>query len=285
MRSDKKIFPIISIVISISLLFYIFYKSEIIWSGEKRNYYLIYYYISTITIIFSIITFYLSKKINSYLVIILISSIFTIYLFEFYLTILPKEKKDLNKKIKFYEQQTKKDFDTRSLFEIYEEYKNKYENTAIFVGPQYYPLSDIYSLSNISNSKTILCNENGYYSTYLSDRYGFNNPDVEWDANQIEYLLLGDSFTQGYCVNRGKEIASILCNLFKKPILNLGFGSNGPLIEYATLREYFKPNTKNIIWFYYEGNDISDLKGELTSPILTKHDRFKVYSRINFKTK
>ena len=93
MRSDKKIFPIISIVISISLLFYIFYKSEIIWSGEKRNYYLIYYYISTITIIFSIITFYLSKKINSYLVIILISSIFTIYLFEFYLTILPKEKK------------------------------------------------------------------------------------------------------------------------------------------------------------------------------------------------
>ena len=271
MRSDKKIFPIISIVISISLLFYIFYKSEIIWSGEKRNYYLIYYYISTITIIFSIITFYLSKKINSYLVIILISSIFTIYLFEFYLTILPKEKKDLNKKIKFYEQQTKKDFDTRSLFEIYEEYKNKYENTAIFVGPQYYPLSDIYSLSNISNSKTILCNENGYYSTYLSDRYGFNNPDVEWDANQIEYLLLGDSFTQGYCVNRGKEIASILRNLFKKPILNLGFGSNGPLIEYATLREYFKPNTKNIIWFYYEGNDISDLKGELTSPILTKY--------------
>ena len=156
-------------------------------------------------------------------------------------------------------------------FEIYEEYKNKYENTAIFVGPQYYPLSDIYSLSNISNSKTILCNENGYYSTYLSDRYGFNNPDVEWDANQIEYLLLGDSFTQGYCVNRGKEIASILRNLFKKPILNLGFGSNGPLIEYATLREYFKPNTKNIIWFYYEGNDISDLKGELTSPILTKY--------------
>ena len=271
MKSDKKIFPIISMVISIFLLFYVFYKSEIFWSGEKRNYYLIYYYISIITIIFSIVTFYLSKKINSYLFIILISSIFTIYLFEFYLTILPKEKKELNKKIKFYEQQTKKEFDTRSLFEIYKEYKNEYKKLAIFVGPRYYPLSNIHSLSNISNSKTILCNENGYYSTYSSDRYGFNNPDEEWDTNEIEYLLLGDSFTQGYCVNRGQEIASILRNLSKKSILNLGFGSNGPLTEYAALREYFKPNIKNIIWFYYEGNDIQDLKSELMSPILTKY--------------
>jgi hypothetical protein len=271
MKSDTKIFPIISMIISIFLLFYVFYKSEIFWNGEKRNYYLIYYYISIITIIFSIITFYLNKKITSYLIIILISSIFTIYLFEFYLTILPKEKKELNKKIKFYEQQTKKDFDTRSLFEIYREYKNEYKNTAIFVGPRYYPLSNIHSLSNISNSKTILCNENGYYSIYSSDRYGFNNPNEEWDANEIEYLLLGDSFTQGYCVNRGQEIASILRNLSKKSILNLGFGSNGPLTEYAALREYFKPNIKNILWFYYEGNDIQDLKSELLSPILTKY--------------
>ena len=86
----------------------------------------------------------MNKKITSYLIIILISSIFTIYLFEFYLTILPKEKKELNKKIQFYEQQTKKDFDTRSLFEIYREYKNKYKNTAIFIGPRYYPLSNIH---------------------------------------------------------------------------------------------------------------------------------------------
>ena len=52
----------------------------------------------------------------------------------------------------------------------------------------------ILPLSGISNSETIHCNENGYYSIYQSDRYGFNNPDEEWDKKEIEYLLVGDSF-------------------------------------------------------------------------------------------
>ena len=36
------------------------------------------------------------------------------------------------------------------------------------------------SLSGKSFSKTICCNENGYYMIIDSDRYGFNNPDYEW---------------------------------------------------------------------------------------------------------
>ena len=44
-------------------------------------------------------------------------------------------------------------------------------------------------LSGIANRKTIHCNENGYYSIYQSDRYGFNNPDKEWDQKDIEFLL------------------------------------------------------------------------------------------------
>ena len=47
----------------------------------------------------------------------------------------------------------------------------------------------IFPLSGISNSETIHCNENGYYSIYQSDRYGFNNPDKEWDSKVIEYLF------------------------------------------------------------------------------------------------
>ena len=42
-------------------------------------------------------------------------------------------------------------------------------------------------LSGVSNRKTILCNENGYYAIYQSDRYGFNNPDQEWDKQKIEF--------------------------------------------------------------------------------------------------
>ena len=51
--------------------------------------------------------------------------------------------------------------------------------------------NELLPLSGISHSKTIHCNENGYYSIYQSDRYGFNNPDKEWDEKNIEYLLIG----------------------------------------------------------------------------------------------
>ena len=52
---------------------------------------------------------------------------------------------------------------------------------------------------------------------------------------KIEYLLIGDSFALGNCVNRPYDIASILRNLTKKSVLTLGYNGNGPLIEYAIL--------------------------------------------------
>ena len=74
-----------------------------------------------------------------------------------------------------------------------------------------------------NNKKTIYCNENGYYSIYQSDRYGFNNPDEEWDNKETEYLIVGDSFTDGACVNRPNDIASVLRILSNKSVLNLGY--------------------------------------------------------------
>jgi len=54
-------------------------------------------------------------------------------------------------------------------------------------------------------------------------------------------------------------------------VLNLGQSSTGPLIQYATLREYLPPNIKNVLWLYYEGNDLSDLENELKNNILKKY--------------
>ena len=126
-------------------------------------------------------------------------------------------------------------------------------------------------MSAVSNSETIFCNENGYYSIYQSDRYGFNNPDNEWDKKKIEYLLVGDSFTHGACVNRPYDISSILRNLSNKSVLNLGYTGNGPLIEYATLREYLDTNVKKVLWIYYEGNDLVNLGSEKTNDILINY--------------
>ena len=81
----------------------------------------------------------------------------------------------------------------------------------------------------MSNVKTINCNENGHYSIYESDRYGFNNDDKIWDK-EIDYLVLGDSMVLGNCVNTNHIISSQLMDITQK-ILNLGMAGNGPLLN------------------------------------------------------
>ena len=127
--------------------------------------------------------------------------------------------------------------------------------------------------------KTIFCNENGYYSIYKSDRYGFNNPDNEWDQKSIEFLLIGDSFTHGACVNRPYDIGSMLRKISEKSVLNLAYTGNASLKEYATLKEYLGTNVKKILWFYYEGNDLVDLKNEMNSKILMNYLERSKYSQ------
>ena len=180
----------------------------------------------------------------------------------------------IKKKIKYYKNLKGVEFDKRSKMQIYRDLKKKDDKITLVVTPREYLIekkNKIIVLSGISNSKTIHCNESGYYSIYESDRYGFNNPDIEWDKINIEYLLVGDSFTHGACVNRPNDMASVLRNLSGKSTLNLGFGGNGPLLQYATLREYLINNVKNILWFYYEENDLSELNSELESDILTRY--------------
>jgi hypothetical protein len=222
-----------------------------------------------LSIVFFIICTYLKAKIQKYIIIILSSTIFTLYSFEGKL-IFDQKKKDVeNVKTKI----NNFNFDRRSRFEVYEDLKKTNLNITMSINPgNLLKLNelDFLSLAGISNTKTIHCNESGYYSIYQSDRYGFNNPDTEWDSKEIEYLLVGDSFTQGACVNRPDDIASVIRRYSKKNVLNLGQGGNGPLLEYATLKEYLTPNIKNVLWLYFE-NDLDNLIAELRNKILIKY--------------
>ena len=288
MNLSKKFFFSICLLISILLFFYTFYKSELYWHGTQRDYYLTYYLISGFLILFFVIIFYLSDIVKTYLIIALVSVVFVLYAFETYLVLqmLNKEKKQLNEKIELYKKQTGKEYDTRSKIEIFNDLNNKYKNVVTPVPPSFLinVNKNLLPLSGISNSKTINCNENGYYSIYQSDRYGFNNPDSEWNEPEIEYLLLGDSFAHGDCVNQPNDMGSVLRKLSKKPVINLAYKNNGTLIEYAVLREYLRPNVKNVLWIYYEGNDIFDLGRELKSEILIKYLKDLNFSQ-NLKSK
>ena len=219
------------------------------------------------------------KSFKTYFIIILCSVIFSFFSFTVYKISIEKRLYPYPKKvIEEYKKKTGKEFDNRPRFKVYEDFlKNKTKVTvsippeSFLINKNYKIENNIFPLSGISDTLTINCNENGYYSKYRSDRYGFNNPDEEWDKENIEYFLLGDSFVHGFCVNRPNDIASVLRKLSNKSVLNLGYGGNGPLIQYAVLKEYIKPNVKNIIWFYFEGNDINNLRNEFNSKILKEY--------------
>ena len=270
-----KKFSLIILSISFLIFIYTFYRSEIFWDGNNRSYYKIYYMISLILIFSSLITFFISNKIKQYLIIIFASLIVSLYIFQGYLILSPILKEQL------YKNQTGKKWDKRERFEIYNDLK-KIKNKITVKFYPYIFLDESASnlllpLSGLSNSQTIYCNENGYYSIYQSDRYGFNNPNTEWNEKEIEYLLVGDSYTHGACVNRPNDIASVLRSLSNKSVLNLGMGGNGPLIEYATLREYLGKNVKKVLWIYSETNDLDELANEMSNSILINY-----FENLNF---
>ncbi|HIC44148.1 MAG TPA: hypothetical protein EYO73_07615, partial [Sulfurimonas sp.] len=128
---------------------------------------------------------------------------------------------------------------------------------------------DFTPLSGVANSTTVFCNESGKYSVYKSDRYGFNNDNKAYD-NNVQILMLGDSFAQGACVQEGEDIASRLRDWGYNTI-NTGMAGIGPLIELAILREYGPHlHPKKILILYY-GNDIYNLGVEINHPLLIKY--------------
>jgi len=247
-------------------------------------YYFEYYILCIILIILSICTFYINKEIKEYLGIVILSVVFSAYSFEYYLgkTLLSKEKLRILKiKKEKYKNKTHKKWDERNLYQVYRDLI-KIDPTAVtFFRPTELNINSkkIHTLSGVSNSSTVFCNENGYYSIANSDRYGFNNPDDEWNSNEFEFVFLGDSFTYGACVNRPNDIPSVVRDISNKPTLNLAYGGNGPLIEYAVLREYLPKKTKNIIFMYYEGNDLLNLNKELNNEILIKYLNDKKFNQ------
>ena len=104
------------------------------------------------------------------------------------------------------------------------------------------------------------------------------NEDMNWDAENTDFVLLGDSFVHGACVDSentiNSQMSKISASKFNKKIntINLGYSGNGPLLEYATLKEYIKKTkTKKVLYFFYEGNDLDNLYFEIKDPLLKKY--------------
>ncbi len=263
------------LIISFAIFTYTFIKSK---HNLFHDYYLSYYVISLFFFVFGLIFFLLKGETKNKIILFFFSIIFSFYLIEGMIT--------YNYFNKFSNKVEQSNFyDKRSPSEAYKAYKIKYNNLRYRIIPQQFWKNnsiDIMPLSTISNSLIFNCNENGYYTMWNSDLYGFNNPKSVWnDIDNEKILLLGDSFTAGECVNEEDNIAGNLRINFDKKVINLGVGGNGPLSNYAILKEYFhKTNSKHVFWFHYEGNDFEDLKKELDNKILKQYylsDDFSQY--------
>ncbi|MBK78554.1 MAG: hypothetical protein CMC88_05665 [Flavobacteriaceae bacterium] len=149
--------------------------------------------------------------------------------------------------------------------------KGQYNDSLLFpILPSLFLNKEIIPLGSISKYYTLLGNENGYYPVYKNDRYGFNNMDSIYKKD-VDAILIGDSFVQGYSVEQKNTISS---KLTKNGLISLNFGSanNSLLTGLASLREYGElNNSKIILWFFFEGNDIPGIPKEFNSKVLRKY--------------
>ena len=253
-----------------SIIIFLIFTYKVLNNFESINYNLKYLIIAVIMIMFSLLSFFIVKKIKIYINIILLSTIATLYAFELYLSY----KKIISNRL--------------SKITVIEEHKKKIDDEVVTVIPPSKQLKDnqkLFALSGISNTETVYCNEHGFYPIYKSDRYGFNNLDNLWDKKKIDYVLVGDSMVHGACVENHSNISGNLTQISNKNVLNLGMSGNSFLINYATLVEYVeKKKTERVIMFFTEENDLEGLNFEIENNILRKYFEDDNYSQ-NLKQK
>ena len=215
----------------------------------------------------------------------LIYSLLIIYSLEFLLFItLPEEQKSM---IKIREERIKKakklnkDIDLRSPYQFYIEEKKNYKNLEPkFLYSKTFSSFEVFKAAKKNktiipfrgpiNKKSVSCAEDLNFRIYNNDKYGFKNSNNIY-KKEISSFLLGDSYAEGLCVAGTEDISG---NLIKKKINTINFGvtDTGPLVSLGILKEfgkYFKP--KQVIYLYFEGNDLEDLNFEKNDEFLIRY--------------
>ncbi|MAW67291.1 MAG: hypothetical protein CL708_05695 [Chloroflexi bacterium] len=221
-------------------------------------------------------------KINKIKIAFLISTIaITIIGFEIFLNIPNKTSLDELKSTRIEKAKEQKvDFDTRDMTDVinsldYMVYPNFKPGLLLFEdayinGIKSNEKNKIFPLANMSNIKSILTNENGYFPIVETDKFGFTNEAKYHNSKKTDILLVGGSFIEGLSVKQEENLSSNLNKAGYKTI-SLGKAGHGPLLGMASIREYgsfFKPPI--VIWGF-SSNDNMKLYYELKSDLLQKY--------------
>jgi len=253
---------------------YTYYRTEFNHHGFQPEDSFKYYVISILGVLFWGVVLWLREEVRVNILIVTISLLIGLYMAEGALHFFSSSRTRVTTAAKLGIE-----FDQRTRWEVIKSFKAKGLDAVPIVIPRYlieqggihYDGTVLFTLGGISKKTTVGGNEGGKYSIYQSDRYGFNNPDSEWDSSNINWLMVGDSFTRGSTVQVGEEIAGQIRYLTNSTVINLGINGNGPLTELATLTEYAKSlRPRKVLWVFYE-NDLYDMHQEKSVPLLMQY--------------
>jgi hypothetical protein len=264
------------LLLSILLLGFTYYRSEIIFYGANGEKYFKYYVISLAGILFWGGVLRLRGETQANIITVAISLIIGVYTIEGAASLF--QGKGIESERIAAAAKLNIEFDDRTVLEVTEDLIAEGVDAVPYGGNL--RLGDMVAikpelllpLGGVSNKTTVLHNESGQYAMYKSDRHGFNNPDGQWDLPKIEWLLTGDSFTEGAAVQQGEDIAGQIRSITKSSVINIGISGNGPLLELAALKEYGPSlHPKKVLWIFWEGNDFLNLAHEKTLPKLIQY--------------
>ena len=121
-------------------------------------------------------------------------------------------------------------------------------------------IKNIVPVSAQPNQNVYYCNEGYGMINFKTDRVGFRNNDKVWDkvGSEETILFIGDSYTQGACVEENETISSYFNN--KNPI-NLGLDGNMPYV-YTVLSKLFIPKVKPkyVVQIFHLNDDTNEGK-------------------------
>ena len=213
------------------------------------------------------------------------SLIITLYIIEGILLLsIPETEKNLTNINKIRVENAKKlkvDFDLRSPNQAFDEMKDEIKDLSInyrysklfFNFKTFKEAKDknqIIPFRGPINKPTLTCAEDLQYKISKNDKYGFKNSNETYKKD-IDLIILGDSFAEGWCFNEKDDVSGLLKEK-KINSLNLGIAGGGPLLSLAVMKEYAKKyNPKYMFFFYCEANDLIDLEYEKNNFLLKKY--------------
>ena len=233
----------------------------------------------------------LSNRLKVNLSVLVVTIGISVYAFETYLEFSPlriklKTQQNIRQETKTLQQLTEKlgvQFDARSKMEVLTDLRkdgvDAYPNIhpsllirdpSLRNGLNSRKNTKIFPLGGISNKVMIQDNESGSWMIYRSDEHGFHNAKGVYQNDTIDIVMTGDSFTEGWSVKSNENVSARLSELGYK-VINLGKSGNGPLLEYAILKEYIESiKPKIVLWAYYE-NDLANIRNEMKSFLLMRY--------------